>query len=230
MSRRYAIVSNRPWNRGLAKQLTLLCKDSEWLDIQSKEDFNENKLSEFKPEIIFIPHWSYLIPENIFSKWDCIVFHMTDLPFGRGGSPLQNLISQGYTNTKISAIKVQKELDAGPIYLKKELFLLGTAEEIFIRANNIIKEMVVEIIGKKLIPQEQTGVVTEFKRRKQDDSNVSKLDSIDKLYDYIRMLDAEGYPAAFFEIGKFRLELSRASLKSGGVVIADVKITEKEGI
>jgi methionyl-tRNA formyltransferase len=48
---------------------------------------------------------------------------MTDLPFGRGGSPLQNLISRKIYNTKLSAIRVVKELDAGPVFLKKIMFI-----------------------------------------------------------------------------------------------------------
>ena len=42
---------------------------------------------------------------------------MTDLPFGRGGSPLQNLIVRGYKETMLSAIKCVGEVDAGPIYI-----------------------------------------------------------------------------------------------------------------
>ena len=49
---------------------------------------------------------------------------MTDLPYGRGGSPLQNLIARGFLETKISAILVEKQLDAGPVYLKMELLFL----------------------------------------------------------------------------------------------------------
>lgn len=44
---------------------------------------------------------------------------MTDLPYGRGGSPLQNLIVRNHYKTKISEIRVKKEIDSGPIYLKK---------------------------------------------------------------------------------------------------------------
>ncbi len=57
-----------------------------------------------------------LFQKIFFFNFNCVVFHMTDLPFGRGGSPLQNLISRGIYKTKISAIKVVKEIDAGPIY------------------------------------------------------------------------------------------------------------------
>lgn len=44
------------------------------------------------------------------------------------------------------------------------------------------------------------------------------------LHDFIRMLDAEGYPHAFIEHGCFRLEFTRAAL-FGDRLVADVKIT-----
>jgi len=45
---------------------------------------------------------------------------MTDLPFGRGGSPLQNLIERGIKKTKISAIKVDGGIDTGDIFFKRD--------------------------------------------------------------------------------------------------------------
>ena len=33
-----------------------------------------------------------LIPEDIYTKYVCIQFHASDLPKGRGGSPIQNQI------------------------------------------------------------------------------------------------------------------------------------------
>lgn len=43
---------------------------------------------------------------------------MTNLPYGRGGSPVQNLILNGHKKTIISALNVTKDLDAGDVYLK----------------------------------------------------------------------------------------------------------------
>ncbi len=76
---------------------------------------------------------------------------------------MQNLIVLGHKETKISALRVVKELDAGPIYLKKELSLLGTAEEIFIRANKIIEQMIVSIVSHDLKPKQQEGEIVKFK-------------------------------------------------------------------
>ena len=125
---------------------------------------------------------------------------MTDLPFGRGGSPLQNLIIRGYKKTKISAIQANNNIDAGPIYLKKDLSLDGSAREIFARASKIaIDNMIPYIIKNEPFPIPQKGNVVPFKRRKVEDSNLPKLTILNEIYDFIRMLDAEGYPLAYID-------------------------------
>jgi methionyl-tRNA formyltransferase len=152
---------------------------------------------------------------------------MTDLPYGRGGSPLQNLIARGHKETKISALRVNDGIDTGPVFLKKPLSLLGTAEEIFLRAGDVVYGMIDEIIEQDLQPKEQQGEATIFKRRKRADGDISSTKDINTIYDYIRMLDAEGYPNAFIETQHFTFEFTRASLKKDGI-LADVKITYKK--
>lgn len=194
--------------------------------ITDKENLNLKNIDDFNPDYIFFPHWSWIIDEEIYSNYNCIVFHMTDLPFGRGGSPLQNLIARGIKNTKISALKVDGGLDTGDIYLKEDLNLNGSAEEIFIRLSDIIfTKMIPFILNKKSDPQVQKGEVVNFKRRKPEESEIEKKFSIAKVYDHIRMLDAEGYPKAFIKYGDLKLEFNRAKLTADGIV-ADVKITE----
>ncbi len=221
----YILLSNKSWNDALFDELK--GSSDNWTRIRTKEEFTPENLKEIAPDKIFIPHWSHIIPVEIYNNYECVVFHMTDLPFGRGGSPLQNLITRGHNDTKISALKVADGLDTGEIYLKKDLSLLGTAEEIFLRTSLIISEMIKEIVDLDLKPVPQEGTVTEFKRRKKEDSDISKLNEITEVYDYIRMLDAEGYPKAYLDMGDFRLEFSRASLKIGENIIADVRIFKK---
>ncbi len=221
----YLILSEKKWNQNLAQSFDN--ENDYWVLINKKEDFTLEKLTEIGPEKIFIPHWSHYIPEEIYTKFECVVFHETNLPFGRGGSPIQNLIDRGIKNTKITALRADEKLDAGPIYLKKDLSLLGTAEEIFLRANTIVKEMISEIVEKDIEPVPQSGKPTFFKRRNPSQSNIEKLTDLEKVFDYIRMLDAEGYPKAFIETEHFKFEFSRASLKSNETIIADVRIIKK---
>tara|TARA_B110000879_G_scaffold209873_1_gene298648 strand:- start:3557 stop:4234 length:678 start_codon:yes stop_codon:yes gene_type:complete len=222
----YIILSQKSWNTSLLKDLSLRTDDN-WVLISSKDDFNKNNLKKINPDKIFIPHWSYIIPELIFNSYECIVFHMTDLPYGRGGSPLQNLIVRGFKETKISAIKVSKGIDTGDVYLKKDLNLEGTASQIFSRANVIIEKMIKEIIENDLKPTPQRGEVTEFKRRKPEESNLSNLSNLNDMYDYIRMLDANGYPHAFVENENFKFEFRKATFISGQELEAKVKIIKK---
>lgn len=225
---KYIILSEKIWHKTLYDYLKNSLSNDDWLLIDSKKDFNLDRLKEYKPTKIFIPHWSYIIPEEIFKNYECVVFHMTDLPFGRGGSPLQNLITRGFKTTKISAIKVEAGLDTGPVYLKKTLGLEGTATEIFERVSLIIQEMILEIVEKGIEPLPQVGEVVEFKRRRPADSNLSELTDLDKVYDYIRMLDCEGYPSAFIETPNLRFEFDKANFdETKKIITANVRIIKK---
>jgi methionyl-tRNA formyltransferase len=222
----YIIVTEKKWHDELFSCLEQSIPGN-WIRIKSRQEFNFVTLQKINPEKIFIPHWSYIIPKSIFEKFECIVFHMTDLPFGRGGSPLQNLIDLGLEQTKISALRVTSDLDAGPIYCKSDLSLLGTAEEIFIRSTRVVEKMIQKIVDQNLESNEQIGEKTFFKRRKPEDGDISKLTNLNKVYDYIRMLDAETYPPAFLETEYFRFEFFRASMKANEIIISDVRITKK---
>jgi len=219
----YVITYNRAWCKDLPAKLNKKI-GRDFTGIDNEKDLNLDHLKRIGAEKIFFPHWSTIIPEEIYGNFECIIFHMTDLPYGRGGSPLQNLIVRGHKKTQISAIQCVKELDAGPVYIKKPLSLMGSAEAIFIRANEIIEEMIIKILEKDLKPKPQVGDVVKFSRRKAEDGNWGAVKSLDEVYDYIRMLDADGYPMAFVQVGDFKLEFSRASRKVDAVV-ANVRIT-----
>ena len=205
-------LSEKRWHIEVFNELKLKHNNYNWIHIDNIHHFKIEKIKKIRPEYIMIPHWSYIIPEEIFSEFTCIVFHMTDLPFGRGGSPLQNLIIRGFEKTKISALKVTHGIDSGPIYIKKSLSLEGTAHEIMLRASKIIKKMISQILIKKITPKEQSGDIIKFKRRTPKDSDISQLNTLKKIHDHIRMLDCDGYPLAFFENEYFKFEFSKSKL------------------
>jgi len=221
------ILSEQTWNKDIVSNLSKTQKNINWILIDKREEFNLEYLRAIKTDVIFIPHWSYIIPNDIFENYECIVFHMTDLPFGRGGSPLQNLISRGIYSTKISALKVDKGIDTGDVYLKENLELDGAATDIFERANHIIQKMIISILQNKIKPVPQKGKVTIFKRRKPHQSNIIELETLQKVYDYIRMLDADGYPKAYLENKFLKFEFNNANFKNKNEIIATVKIKIK---
>ncbi|PKM13123.1 MAG: methionyl-tRNA formyltransferase [Gammaproteobacteria bacterium HGW-Gammaproteobacteria-3] len=199
----------------------------EILRIRAPSELNLSTLSDFAPRFVFFPHWSWKIPAEVYEGFECVIFHMTDLPFGRGGSPLQNLIVRGINETQLTALRCVADLDAGPIYLKRPLLLLGTAEEILLRASKLTEEMIEYIVCELPTAQPQVGEPTIFHRRTPQDGDLAELYELEKVFDYIRMLDADGYPPAFLETEHLKMEFSRASIKLDSV-IADVKISRKK--
>ncbi len=223
----YIILSEKSWNKEGFDTMSKKLPQYNWHLIDEKDDFTLENIKRINPTKIFIPHWSHIISNVIFEHYECIVFHMTDLPFGRGGSPLQNLIVLEHETTKISALKVEQEIDAGPIYLKKDLGLGGTAQDIFKNASEIINLMIEEIIVEKITPKPQNGDPTYFKRRSPEMSNIEDIDSTQKIYDYIRMLDAEGYPHAYIENEFFKFEFTKAKTLGNDIIEANVRIIKK---
>lgn len=216
------IISNKNWHKKYIDEIEKRT-DSTIVYIDDINMVTYENIKQYSPRYVFFPHWSYIIPKEVYKKFECVIFHMTDLPFGRGGSPLQNLIVRGIYESKLSAIRCEKELDSGDIYIKRSLSLYGDAEEIYLRAAEMTKEMMIELIKNPIKPREQAGEIVTFKRRKPKDSNLKDLKNINSVFDYIRMLDADSYPNAFLNTENLRLEFERASLRDG-YIKADVKI------
>ncbi len=166
---------------------------------------------------VFLPFWSEKVPKEITDKVECVCFHMAPVPYGRGGSPLQHMILRGYADTIICALRMTDEMDAGPVYMQRPLSLEGSAQEIYERAAGIIASMMREIAATEPTPVPQEGEVVTFERRKPDQSYFDPNDfpSARGLYDFIRMLDADGYPRAFTQMGSRRFEFSNARLVNG---------------
>ncbi len=222
---RFIIASSRTWNRDLPARLTE--QTGLAFDLIDRPDaLDLEHLRKINPAFIFFPHWSWIIPKAVHDQFECVMFHMTDLPYGRGGSPLQNLIVRGHKHTMMSAFRCSAVMDAGPIYLKQSLSLEGTADDIFRRADHLIEDMIVSIIETRPEPVVQQGEVVEFQRRKPEDGGIAGLKSLDQAFDYIRMLDAEGYPPAFIETEHLHLAFSQAR-RHGDELSASVRITLK---
>lgn len=219
------VAAAHPWYRDIPTRLAALTGE-EFLLMTRPEELTPEALAAISPEYIFFPHWSHLLAREIYEQYECVMFHMTDLPFGRGGSPLQNLVARGIYDTKISAFRCADGVDTGPIYLKRPFSLHGNAEDIYIRAAAVMTEMAAWIVAHRPGPVPQEGEPVTFPRRRPADGDIAPLAELRQVYDYIRMLDADGYPPAFLETANFRLEFRRAALKQDGIH-ADVIIKRK---
>lgn len=224
----YVIATIKSWNINNCRKLAEQFPDHNFWIVTEKEELTYKTLSDIKPEFVFFPHWSWLIPEEVYEHFNCVVFHMTDLPFGRGGSPLQNLLVRGIYHTKITAIKVEAGLDTGDIYLKEPLDIsTGSADEIFSKISDIVfGRMIPRFIEEKLLLMHQEGEPAVFSRRRPEQSEIPEGLSQRQIYDYIRMLDGEGYPAAYTKCRNGKVYYRNARLIDG-VVYAEAEFREE---
>jgi methionyl-tRNA formyltransferase len=166
-------------------------------------------------DVIFFPHFSDIIPRDIFENYLCIGFHTGKLPKGRGGSPIQHQILEADYRCPVSAIQIVASLDAGPVYLQKEIDLsTGNIVEMLARLSLIVASMISTMISKIPSPVSQVGNPEVRKRIQEDDSKLVLEDLTSReIYDRIRMVDGLDYPPAFIEVGNVRLYLSSAELE-----------------
>lgn len=222
----YVVATVKPWNIDAFRR-GMPALPGTWHLIDEPNKLDTGFLSEIRPRYIFFPHWSWRVPSEIFEQFECVCFHMADVPYGRGGSPLQNLILRGHTTTVMSALRMTSEMDAGPVYLKRPLSLEGSAEEIFTCAAGLVLTMIDEIVAKEPKPVEQTGEPVIFKRRSPDQSALPMTGPAATVYDFIRMLDAPTYPKAFIDWGSLRLEFGSAKRVGSDTVEARVVIRSR---
>ena len=220
----YVVVGSKPRNRRVFDE-SISRNPGRWVFLGSRDELTVERLADLGPRYVFFLHWSWMVPSSIVDAFECVCFHMTDLPFGRGGTPLQNLIVRGHRETVITAFKMTDKLDAGPIYLKQPLSLEGSAQEIYLRATEVSAAMIVRIVAEEPEPVPQTGEVTTFTRRTAAESEItSDIEDLERLHDRIRMLDAEGYPPAFIRFGPFTLSF-KSSVLGNDRVRVEVEIT-----
>lgn len=219
----YLVAAIHPWNRR-AYEKCCSTWPGNWRLITSPDDLTAQAVKALEPRYIFFPHWSWRVPDAILDIAECVCFHMTDLPYGRGGSPLQNLIIAGHTETVVSALRMESGLDTGPIYMKRPMSLDGRAQDIYERAADIAFGMIGDIVREQPAPVPQSGEVTVFERRTPAESELPAGASIQQFYNHVRMLDADGYPRAFVDYGDLRMEFSDARQTSAGEITARVSV------
>jgi len=180
-------------------------------------------------DFIFFPHFSEIIPASVYDNFLCIGFHTGDLPADRGGSPIQNKIVTGKYLTNVSAFKITKEIDAGPIFKQHIIDLSeGTIIDILHNLSKICAIMMLDIVRNSPAPIEQIGQIQVKARRKPIDSLLphGKVGTR-KLYDHIRMVDGLDYPRAYIAWGEHIIEFTSAKLE-GKKLIATCTIRERK--
>ena len=153
-------------------------------------------------DVLFILGYLRIIPSDLLSlHLHNIVIHASDLPRGKGWSPLAWQISEGRNEIPFSLIEATDEVDAGDVYLQRVLILSGN--ELFNEWREkqwtLTAEMAKEFIESygSLTRRPQAGEETFYPQRTRADDEVDPSKPLADSFDRIRVCDPDSYPAWF---------------------------------
>ena len=131
-----------------------------------------------------------------------LVVHESDLPRGKGWSPLTWQILEGKNQISVTLFEAMEKVDAGPIYGQTLITLDGT--ELVDELRNKQAQATIQLLENFIlnfqenIGKPQEGESTFYPKRTQADSELDIQKSIKDQFNLLRVCDNERYPAHFY--------------------------------
>lgn len=156
--------------------------------------------------------------EKIFKNLDLnqntIVVHESDLPRGKGWSPVSWQVLEGKNKIPVTLFEANKNIDAGVIYSQEFIELNGSEllDEIKTQQGLITNRLIEKFIASypDVKGEKQVGESTFYDRRTPKDSELDINKTIKEQFNLLRIVDNQRYPAHFTINGeKYILKISR---------------------
>ena len=199
----------------IAKKICFLLDiDNNWLSSYCINYKNKNKNKNRRIEIhynfkkiknydyVFVLGYTKILPKTLIEKNKLVtVIHESNLPKGKGISPLQWQILQNKNIIKINLIKLESKVDSGDIILTDDLKFNGSElyDEIRKKQAEATFKLIDKFLSKKICCyKKQKGKESFFRKRSPADSKVDIKQSLKKSFNLLRICNNEKWPAFFY--------------------------------
>ncbi|MDA9186538.1 hypothetical protein N9O39_00515 [Candidatus Pelagibacter sp.] len=177
--------------------------------------YNDKDISGY--DIVFVLGYTKLLKGKIFdSNKLLLLIHESDLPNGRGFSPVQWQILQNINNITVCLLKVSSKADMGDICKKMTMSLDGTElyDEIRMKQAQITFKLINYFLTNypNVNFKKQESKSTFYRKRKPSDSQLNIDQTIRNQFNLLRICNNNDWPA-FFEIHGVRYKLKIEKLK-----------------
>ncbi len=135
------------------------------------------------------------------------------------------MIRNGLKETEVCAFKMTENFDEGDVLLREKLSLEGDLEEILNKIRSIISIMI-KRIRKEEITYKPVSITLPMNFNRIVNNHLPETETLEKLYNEIRMRDDEHHPKAHIYHGRYTIEFTRASMRDGHIE-ANARILQK---
>ena len=191
------------------------------LPVRNPDNLNNDKeynfIKSLSADIAVVVAYGKLIPKDILktTKLGFINIHASLLPKWRGAAPIQRAIMNGDKKTGVSIMKIEEELDCGPIIASRELELdtsatYGeTAKKLSETGANLLIESLKKIeSGNSKFVEQVHSEATYAKKINKKEAKINWNSNADKVIAQIHGLNPN--PGAWFEFEKERIKVWKA--------------------
>ncbi len=210
---------------------------------QILKDNNEEELylNEMKPDLIIVVSYGQIIPKNLLKipKHGVINVHASLLPKWRGAAPIQRSIMNLDEETGISIMKINENLDEGPVCNQYSLKISKkmNSEELSEKLSLLASEKILDILdniynGNIKYKDQDHSKATYAKKIQKIEGKINWDENADKIIGKINGLYP--FPGAFFLFNGERYKILKAEQshskgKAGNIISEDFEICCGEG-
>lgn len=158
-------------------------------------------------DLLFLISCHEIVPPRLRALYRAaLVIHASDLPRGRGWSPLVWQILEGRNDIPVSLLEAADPVDSGAIWHQEWLHFQGheLADEIhaaLFAAELALMDYAVANLD-SVRPQPQRGEPSHYRRRLPEDSRLDPERSLAEQFNLLRVADPDRYPAFFDHLGQ----------------------------
>ena len=205
------LTSETSWFVPYAKKLASIMQKKV---INAKVFFRHEDIKD-QFDIVYILSYFRIINSTFLNKHKHnLVVHESDLPKGRGWSPLFWQILEGKKKIPIVLFEAEANVDSGDIYFKD--YLTYDGGELYFEVREKQAQKTIELCLKfidmydDLKPYKQQGNATYYQKRTPADSELNINKSIKEQFDLLRIVDNENFPAFFnYQGNRYFIEINK---------------------
>lgn len=191
------VVDNDSWILPFAEQLVeeIKAKGDEAFLARSHDDITNGEIAFYFGCVKITP------PDVLARNKKNLTIHASNLPEGRGFSPLTWQIISGINTISLCLIEAAEGVDEGPIVYREQIEFDGS--EVLGELHDKLGAMHVALgrryLSAPALPEShgQVGEATYYKRRRPEDSRLDPDKTIGEQFDLLRTVHNEKYPAFF---------------------------------